>query len=90
MFPVILAAAAGGLVTAGVVSAYFGLLAGALSLLFAAVLSGWVLIRVLAWHRRDPNVERSIDKMTDDIRRITALDTLDRVRGVRKRVPDET
>ncbi len=88
MFPVILAAAAGGLVTTGVVSAYFGLLAGALSLPFAAVLSGWVLIRLLAWHRRDTNVERSIDKMTDDIRRIAAADRLNRDRAVQEQLPD--
>jgi hypothetical protein len=87
MFPVMLAAAAGGLITAGVISAYFGLLAGGLSLPFAAVLSGWVLIRLLAWHRRDTNIERSINKMTDDIHRIAAADRLNRNRAVQEQLP---
>ena len=87
MFPVMLAAAAGGLITTGVISAYLGLLAGGLSLPFAAVLSGWVLIRLLAWHRRDTNIERSINKMTDDIHRISAADRLNRNRAVQEQLP---
>ncbi|KAA2244278.1 hypothetical protein [Salinarimonas soli] len=72
MVPILLAAFATGLGTAGVLAWHHGLWIGALSLPLAVLLWALALIRLAARHRRKGGIDREIDRMIAEMRRASA------------------
>ena len=88
MAPIMFAAAACGLGTAGALAWYHGPWAAALSLPVAVLLWAWALIRLSAWQRRRSGIDRDIDRMIDEMKRMSAAEPALKVRTTRKKPPE--